>query len=583
MPSPFPPFRGSDKRLALALALGVALVTAAAMMGGLSPGPQRRVAGRLPAAISGKSEPLRRLPSPPDGSSLYQPGPEPDASEEFTLDEFVALLEENAPASVAERLSSAFKEEPALHQSLQEFRSKRGGDAPAREFIQRVARLPAFHKLVSRFSGDPGARQLFKRLARDPEVRGLLRGAVGPEGAASGVVGSASADGRAFRGSKNGGAGGRDGRPPTFDEAAARTRSASISGDRGGSATAGPGKASDMNLGGGRGGAESAGSGGSGAAKAHGVGALDVRWRSDRPEPDKEVPTFYKQYSWLKELGPDKLDAIEARVPLYGLWGACFSLKLWEECSAACAKDQGGRDEQGREIRKKCQAMDPWKSCLDWKPHADCVSACKLMSGYCTVPPEIDVPECQTRKMCDCAPPGCKYYCPPPIFAYCAPAWPGEGVVIAKVPVPEPGSAKAPTPEAPPPVAPPDAAAPAAKGSKEEGSRDPGEKEPVVGPPEGPLAPPDPDPDPSPPEAPPEEPLPWWKTAIAVTGGVVAGAAVFAGVSLLGGGPVTGGVAGLGTGLKAFGWIKDRLRGDGGKPKPAPEEKPPPRRRWWPF
>lgn len=151
----------------LAVALGVEVVPS---LGSKEPaGVSLAFAGALPRPSA--------LPLSLAGAAARPPAASASASavkDPISLDEFVGLLDKTVEKPLAEKFAKAFMKEAPLQKAWEEYRGK-GGEVPAGEFLQQVARIPEFRQLVNQFRSEPGFKSAFLSLARNPEVDGALR------------------------------------------------------------------------------------------------------------------------------------------------------------------------------------------------------------------------------------------------------------------------------------------------------------------------------------------------------------------------------------------------------------------------
>lgn len=162
-----------DRRLLLLLVAGVLLVGVS--LGGVvsrllqtGPGPQGMA----------ESWPVKpKLPAAPVPAEEEAPPPAPKtaARPALTTERFLRLLVRESPRPVALSIARAFNERPALRRAWTEFDATRGRNAPAKDFIRTVLRLPDFREVLVAHRGDPEFREAFQRIARNPEVAAALR------------------------------------------------------------------------------------------------------------------------------------------------------------------------------------------------------------------------------------------------------------------------------------------------------------------------------------------------------------------------------------------------------------------------
>lgn len=116
--------------------------------------------------------PARPLAPAPSAAPFASNTGEPDAGP-MSLDEFLSKLEKSAPAPVAASFAKAFLGHAPLKRVLA--RAKRE-NAPARDFLRRVTRLPQFRQLMREFRSEPGFQRAFLRLSREVEMNATARG-----------------------------------------------------------------------------------------------------------------------------------------------------------------------------------------------------------------------------------------------------------------------------------------------------------------------------------------------------------------------------------------------------------------------
>lgn len=91
------------------------------------------------------------------------------------LEEFIGMAKKAAPQPLAKKFTDEFVGEPALREALVDFRREEGVNAPAADFLKKVARLPEFGDLLGRFRSEPGFRGAFLSLAKEPKAEEALR------------------------------------------------------------------------------------------------------------------------------------------------------------------------------------------------------------------------------------------------------------------------------------------------------------------------------------------------------------------------------------------------------------------------
>lgn len=372
-------------------------------------------------------------PAPLDSSGedrLFQGG----GQEELSFGELVDYLGVGAKhpkvAAVAKEFQKEFMADPELRKAYREFSDPKEVDEPggAAKFMDVLRKSPSFQALGQRFLSQPGGEAALKQLMKDPELASFAaqhyRSAL-PAGVAKAaavvrspknvqsIAATNVAASNVLRGGQSGATTSAIAVEPvmTVGRSQMGTGAGRANAETGGGASTGEKKG---------GGAITTGGGGPGA---HDVPTSLGGYDEATSEMMKRL---LEVYPWLAPLGSAKLKQIEDQVPQYGLWGSCFALQLYPDCKSACDKDPAG----------KCQGKQAWNSCLEWQSLETCVSACHYASGYCTVPADIEVPRCQTTKMCSCGK-DCQKPCPPPPYDYCSPAWPGGAAVAAAEPEPE--------------------------------------------------------------------------------------------------------------------------------------------------
>ena len=66
------------------------------------------------------------------------------SAEPMTLDDFIKLLEKEVPKPVARKVAAGFNKDDKLKKAWKLFKKKRGGKAPATEFVDFITRIPEF-------------------------------------------------------------------------------------------------------------------------------------------------------------------------------------------------------------------------------------------------------------------------------------------------------------------------------------------------------------------------------------------------------------------------------------------------------
>lgn len=421
---------------------GVALGVVLRRKGSEEPPPPTLRVSRSPVETPMPAAPERAPAAEPSSPAPVAEGSGEDrlfkgaAQEELSFGELVDYLGVGAKhpkvAAVAKEFHKEFMKDPELRKAYQEFSEPPESDTPggAAKFMDVLRQSPSFQALGQRILSQPGGEAALKQLMKDPELAGFaaqhyrstlpaatakIAPLVKTPKSVQGIAATNVAGANVARGGQTGATSNAIAVEPVMSVGSPQD------GTGAGHSAAAPTGGSGASTG------EKKG-GGAIAAGGDGPGAHEVPTELGGYEEatSETMKRLLEVYPWLAPLGSAKLKRIEDQVPQYGLWGSCFALQLYPDCKSACDKDPAG----------KCQGKQPWNSCLEWQSLETCVSACKYASGYCAVPADIDVPRCQTTKMCSCGP-KCEKPCPPPPYPYCSPAWPGGAAVAAAEPEPE--------------------------------------------------------------------------------------------------------------------------------------------------
>lgn len=396
--------RDGGRRAAVALGLlALALLSAGALLL-LRARSERRPLPKLageppaPAPASGGSD-LETGERPERGNGrLYQP----DSPELMSYGEFMDALgleaERPAVAPSAAAFRRAFESEPALRGIQREFEEaeERGEPRTAREFLDALFDAPESRELATRFASEPGGAKALRALARSPELREL---------GASWV--------RALSSRRKGAAAGPEQGLLARLSAAISPRAtgqrgpSTTSADAGGQARTAAGQVEGETT---------------GSREAPGAHDVEVHLGAPAAALSERTKRFLELYPFLAELGTERLRRLEEQAPSYGLWGACFGLRLYADCKSACARDTRTEDrcDPAKEVK------DPWKACLDWKGSDQaCIPLC-LAQGPCRVPPAVWTDYCVHRAGC-CGKGGCRCCASPHHpHGFCRSAWEGE-------------------------------------------------------------------------------------------------------------------------------------------------------------
>ena len=97
------------------------------------------------------------------------------SAEPMTLDDFIKLLEKEVPKPVARKVAAGFNKDDKLKKAWKLFKKKRGGKAPATEFVDFITRIPEFRPFMADLQQDAGFKQAFNDVAKRPDVADVLR------------------------------------------------------------------------------------------------------------------------------------------------------------------------------------------------------------------------------------------------------------------------------------------------------------------------------------------------------------------------------------------------------------------------
>lgn len=336
---PRPGPRWKDYRVFLAVGVALAVGLLAWLFFPPQPAPAARSAfGRdrgLDVPPAPPAEPARR----PSGG-LYSAQP-------MSLDRLKAIFAELASPELAAEVAAAVEAEPALKKAHEEFKASAGPDAPAAEFLQKVAELPEFQKVLNRFTSDPGFSQLWQQLASRADVNRLMR----EDLPAALARGKAAPGGAGLRASSGAGGSGRAGRysalaPGGQGEGSRRILTAFAPLSGGGGRAGAQGTEATLA----RAGGQPSGSGGpgndiraagraDGFASSSGGGAIGKFGAINAAGPGKDAALFLE--SVLGTMPKNQLDLIVDQCIEHDICdpiSACAAAGLFDACKTACAK-----------------------------------------------------------------------------------------------------------------------------------------------------------------------------------------------------------------------------------------------------
>ncbi|MBI4346536.1 MAG: hypothetical protein HY553_06755 [Elusimicrobia bacterium] len=393
-----------SRRLLLAVgAVGVVwVVTAMVQSASMRPPPASFVPPPMPSGRGsvGLASDEGLLEDEEQVSSLTAPvgGAEKEEDPPLTLDEFMGMLEESAPKPLAEKVARAFVKEPTLQLAWKVYQKKRGGKAPAREFINYISKLPQFRQLLARFQGEPGFKQAFASVVKGKEINKAIREglanstlrlggtrstqALRGKGPGAGAV-DADAIARDWERKAHSGVrlpGGMGALPP--DGTATRDMIPVLSGGRitGGGGSAMGGAGAGQGLLGGAGGA-------GGGAGTHDATKFDKGWKAveavdkgrQQFEGDRRLMTVL-----MKSLTAAEIEALERAMcanPKYpcdpnametNIWGACWKTGMYARCTELCLT--GAAQDCPSDMTSN--AFNACRASGDLRPPSTCILEC---------------------------------------------------------------------------------------------------------------------------------------------------------------------------------------------------------------
>lgn len=331
---------------------------------------------------------LVRAPAAP---AVVVGGPPPAPPAVMGFDQFMGVFGLLGKDPGAVSFAQSFMQEPELAEEWKEFQK----DKDVKTFVENLKESPSFQRVLRKSAAKPEFKPAVERALRLlPSLSGMLQSGASLRLVTGSLPGPAAAPAFAGAGSErssrsDAGRAVRVGpgrRGPSFGQGFARTQTAAgtlgLAGSQG-SAFSGAGDGRNVGAGvaavDGRAGAQL-----SAAGPVSGLGReRDAHSTIPLPEVQdvgsERTRRLLELFPWLAGLTDQEREALLAPplIEQHGLWGACFALRMYERCRAACAASGG-----------KCTAdVSGWRACLDFKNGdvAACFALCPQQPGC--VPP----------------------------------------------------------------------------------------------------------------------------------------------------------------------------------------------------